>query len=338
MALQKMLRMFNDAFCLREYFLFVLKSDLVPYSELADALSDLPTNSSGLPNSETLALWQLWHRNGNLKLGRVERVLSDGSRQTQALGITLWITDTAAQALSQPSNASCCHRLYRSHLHDPSWVMTGSDIQVAHDSGKLNLMVLHFWSRGEVTSPDFQPVFLQAHMLFRDLHQGFGVQALYQEVTQIEVPFLTAAGMALMHSSSNTDPASLAWMGITRAQAAAKPGSTFSFLFMSPERRLALHPAVQRMLTLAVKQITDEEIADALGCSRDYVRKLWTQAYHCMEQTGVLTPMNTPVAGSSLPVRGRERRRTAIEFMRANPHEMRPGLPTKRRTALDSRG
>lgn len=316
----------------------VLKSDIVRFDELGAALDCLAPHSSGLSQPDTLALWKRWHRDGTLRLGRVDRVLADGSRQTQALGITLWITDAAVQALSQATDVGCTQRLYRAAWQGLHWVMSSADIKATHDNGALNLMVLHFWSRGDVSSPDFQPVFLQAHMLFRDLHQGFGVKGLYQEVTLMEAPFLAAAGMDVVHSGLDTDPASGVWMCITKAQATVKSGSTFSFLFFSPPRRLALPPAVQRMLALAVRQITDDEIAAGMGCSRDYVRQLWSQAYDCMEQTGVLMATPAPATGSAQPVRGRERRRTAIEFLRTNPHEMRPGLllPSARRGSGDS--
>lgn len=316
--------------------LSVLKSNVVAFDELSAALDCLAPYSTGLSKAQTLTLWQRWHRDGTLQLGRVERVLADGNRQTQALGITLWITDAAVRALSQRTDAGCTQRLYQAAWQGLQWPMPPRDIKAANDCGSLNLMVLHFWSRGDVSSPDFQPVFLQAHMLFRDLHQGFGVKGLYQEVSLLEAPFLTSAGMDVVHSDPHNDPASGVWMCITKAQATLKSGSTFSFLFFSPPKRLALPPAVQRMLALAVRQITDEEIAAGMGCSRDYVRQLWSQAYDCMERTGVLESAPLPTADTVQHRRGRERRRTAIEFLRTNPHEIRPGLLAVRRDSGDS--
>lgn len=213
--------------------------------------------------------------------------------------------------------------------------MQAAEIRLAHDRGALNLMVLHFWTASDVTDPAFHPVFLQAHASFRDIHQGFGVQRMYQEVPLTHVPFLAAAGMQTLHTSAGAASGGLAWMGITHKDANASPGSTFSFLFFSPPRRLNLKPAVQRMLTLAARQSTDDDIADMLGCSRDYVRKLWTDAYAMMEDAGVLSPLNHQQPGTSAPVRGRERRRAALEFLRANPHELRPGLATVARHHAD---
>ncbi len=316
--------------------MFILKSDIVTFDALPEVLDCLPPAVFSLSRDETLALWQQWHRDGSLQMGRVERVMADGSRQMQAVGITVWITDAAVEALSNQAAGGCTHRLYQAAKQGQPWIMDTNEIHAAHASDTLNLMVLHYWSRGDVTNPDFQPVFLQSHMLFRDLHQGFGVKALYQEVTVVEKPFLTSAGMDVIHSGPDSDPAAQVWMGVTREQAMARSGCTFSFLFFSPPRRLALQPAVQRMLALAVRQMTDEDIAAALGCSRDYVRKLWSHAYDSMERTGVLPAAEADPAGTGMPVRGRERRRNAIEFMRANQHEMRPGLPPSRKAMAES--
>ncbi|RZI98724.1 MAG: hypothetical protein EOO54_28630, partial [Haliea sp.] len=182
--------------------MFLFKSDIVSFSELPAALACLPDGLTGLPTAATLTLWQQWHRQGTLQIGRVDRVLADGARQTQALGITAWITDAAVAALSAPGAQSCTQRLYAAASQGRPWLMTAADIQQAHDANALNLMVLHFWSGGDVNSPDFQPVFLQAHMLFRDLHQGFGVQALFQEVPAMQAPFLSAAGMQVIHAAA----------------------------------------------------------------------------------------------------------------------------------------
>ena len=87
------------------------------------------------------------------------------------------------------------------------------------------------------------------------------------------------------------------------------------------------------MLQLALQQLTDDDIAEALGCSRDYVRKLWSDAYARMEDQGVLVLSDASLPHSTRrdptgPKRGRERRRLVLEFLRANLQEVRPGLPS----------
>jgi hypothetical protein len=119
----------------------------------------------------------------------------------------------------------------------------------------------------------------------------------------------------------------MALMGLNREDAHTMPGSALAFLFFSPRSRLDLRPSVQRMLGLALQQLTDDDIAAALACSRDYVRKLWDDAYDRLDEAGVLRTGSAPSLDSVNAPRGRERRRQALEFLRSNPQELRPGLP-----------
>jgi hypothetical protein len=305
----------------------VLQYQPVQFHELEEALNCIPSHTTGLDKSANLKLWRRWYLEGSLQICRVEATHGDGSRQIQALGVSAWITDSAVTALRKIEEASSARRVYEAASKGLSWLMDKRLIQTAHARNDLNLMVLHFWSSVDVSSPAFQPVFFQAHSGFRDMHQGFGVKLLLQEVPTVESHLVAAAGMRSLHQDSSKAVHPVSLMGISREDASANPGSTFSFLFFSPARRLTLKPAVQRMLVLALRQLTDQDIATTLGCSRDYVRKLWTDAYDAMQETGALLTVDTPQQTTSAPVRGRERRRTALEFVRANPHELRPGLP-----------
>ena len=302
------------------------------FDELPAALACLPEACFGVDEIQTLTLWRQWNGQGSLQIGRIYSVRPDGTTQTEAMGITTWITGEAVVALAKDTQVPRTHLLYQSAAQGLHWVMQAADIRQAHEKRALNLMILHFWTRGDVSKPEFHPVFLQAHASFRDIHQGFGVQTLLQEVPLLQAPFLMAAGVQIIHTSSDSASGGLAWMGITQKDAVASPGSTLSFLFFSPERRLKLKPAVQQMLALAISRNTDDDIASELGCSRDYVRKLWRDAYADMEHVGVLARLVQQAPSTSAPVLGPERRRIALEFLRGNPHELRPGLANTPRT------
>ncbi len=313
----------------------LFKSSRVQAHEMEEVLDCLPSGTSNLNRATTLRLWRQWHQQGSLMLTRIDAVADDGSRQLRAVGATLWLTDTAVESLTQASTQSCAHRVYAAEQQKQAWVMLTSEVEQAHDSNTLNLMVLHFWSAVEVGSADFQPIFVQAHSLFRDTHQGFGVKQLLQEVPAHQAPILKAAGMRIVGEAPDELQGCAVLMHICAEDARANPGSTFSFLFFSPRRRLNLKPPVQRMLQLALRQMTDDEIAAALGCSRDYVRKLWGDAYARLEDQGALRLSDSSAPEPALPEpadhkRGRERRRLALDFLRANVQELRPGLPDKR--------
>ena len=311
----------------------LFKSSPVRAHELGVLLDCMPADISGLDKVATLRLWQRWHKQGSLMLSRVDAIADDGRRQLKAVGATVWLTSTGALSLMQCDTRSCAHQIYAVEQLCRTWVMVASDIEQAHASNTLNLMVLHFWSSVDVGGAEFHPIFVQAHSLFRDTHQGFGVQRLLQEVPANQAPILEAAGMHIVHQPSAELSGRTVLMEICADDAKANPGSTFSFLFFSPRMRLNLKPAVQRMLQLALQQLTDDDIAEALGCSRDYVRKLWSDAYARMEDQGVLVLSDASLPHSTRrdptgPKRGRERRRLVLEFLRANLQEVRPGLPS----------
>ena len=266
---------------------------------------------------------------GALQLAWVESLDPGRDGELQCLGVTLWITDHAVAALVRPGNLPAARRVYASETagaSEPSWVMTAAEIRAAHAEQCLNLLVLHFWTRRPPFEPEFQAVFVQSHTKFRDLHQGYGVRQLLQEVAPFEVDILRAAGLKIVRADAPDAAVPRVLLGLVREDALADPGSTLSFLFLSPKSHLDLRPSVQRMLSLALQQLTDDDIAQALACSRDYVRKLWDDAYEKLDAAGISKVGNATAPDSTAAPRGRERRRQALEFLRGNPQELRPGL------------
>ena len=81
------------------------------------------------------------------------------------------------------------------------------------------------------------------------------------------------------------------------------------------------------MLTLALRQLTDADIAARMGCSREYIRKLWTKVYHAL-QANAGHQEGQPEQFKNRH-RGREQRRLALEFFRAHLEELRPGRPLR---------
>lgn len=173
------------------------------------------------------------------------------------------------------------------------WYAQGALQLAAHAEQKLNLLVLHFWTRRPPFEPEFQAVFVQSHAKFRDLHQGYGVQRMLQEVTLPEIDILLAAGLKVVRADAPDAVSPRVVLGLGREDGLAFPGSTLSFLFLSPKSRLGLRPSVQRMLGLALQQLTDDGIALALACSRDYVRKLWDDAYEKLDAAGISGHLKT---------------------------------------------
>ena len=308
----------------------LFRSSQVRHDELQRALACLPAHELGVPFDENLALWRKWYAEGALQLGWVETLGPDAGGEVQCLGVTLWITDHAVRALAERGEGTAAQRIClaeRAGAADPAWVMDATQIGAAHTAQTLNLLVIHFWTRRAPFEPDFQPVFVQSYALFKEQHQGYGVRQMLQEVPLYQADILKAGGLKTVRADAPDASLPLALLGLNREEAHATPGSSLAFLFFSPPSRLGLRPSIQRMLGLALRQLTDDDIAQALSCSRDYVRKLWGDVYENLDQAGVLQAGNPGSADSNVAPRGRERRRLALEFFRANPQELRPGMP-----------
>jgi DNA-binding CsgD family transcriptional regulator len=281
----------------------------------------LPEDERGSPEA-TGSAWRAWHREGALNIGVVEAHDSKPAR-IAAIGVTLWISDEAVEHLAAEGAESVSRRLYAAAAAGHDWVLGREAILQAHRRDALNLLILHYWSSCAPGEPGFNELFVHSHANFRELHYGFGVGRLLQEVPAEAVPLMQASGTRVLRAATAT--AARALMGIDRAEALRNPGSTLAFLFLHPAAQLDLRPAQQCVLQLALSDCTDDEISRQLGCSRAYVRKLWGEIYAALESRSVLA-IPSPRSPAQ---RGPERRRSALEFFRSHPEELRPGIPSR---------
>jgi hypothetical protein len=101
-------------------------------------------------------------------------------------------------------------------------------------------------------------------------------------------------------------------------------GSWVGTLFDYRPPVLGLNRSEQRLLSLALPGMTDEDLAVALETSLPRVKKLWASIYRRVEER---LPEAIPGAFQpSLPAscRGREKRRGLLAYLRERPEELRP--------------
>jgi hypothetical protein len=294
----------------------VFRSRAANPTEFGYLVSLLPGAELGAPPERVAELWRRWQREHALNVGVIER-LEGGVQRVVALGVTAWLSKAGVEEARRSSDDAFSARLY-APSSGPSPVLTYAALVQGHQAQTLPLALLHFWSSVQRADPGFIELLMHAHLGFRELHEGYGLGSLYQEAYDDAVVVLAQAGLwpVLPRRNGRT------MMGLERDEAVRSPGSTMSVLFLTPPARLELPAACQRMLTLALRQLTDEGIAGQLGCSRANVRNLWTRAYESMAAARVFP------AGPGVAARGPEKRRLALEFFRTHPQELRPGLPT----------
>jgi DNA-binding CsgD family transcriptional regulator len=296
------------------------------YGDLAHCLSALPDHERLLAPEQMLAHWRRWFCRGALNASILERCAADRPPQTVGVGVSLWLSDAGVETLlAGLDGVSVITSLYRAANGGDDWAVDHETLCELHARQGMNLLVLHFWVALAPTDPELPPLFAQAHASFREVHEGFGVGRLLQQVPAPQVPILSAAGMRPIHELPGRPP--LVLMAMDRQDARATPGSTFSFLFFAHPRSLPLTAAQQRMIGLALNQLTDDQIAARMGCSRRYVRNLWNGVYVALEAAHDSNARAQSPADDGSNARGPERRRRALAFLRLQPQELRPGLP-----------
>jgi hypothetical protein len=224
-------------------------------------MSFIPAAQFGCSREAVLSCWQRWLQQGAISIGLVEGIEGDRPPSLVGVGITAWITEYAVERLLQHHSDAGSVQLYREETASERWVMGTRQIVDAHAQCKLNLWIVHFWPEPDPSNPDFASFFVQADASFRELHDGFGVGRLCQEVAAAHVSMMEAAGMRIVRPATAAFPRALAML--TREDARSDPGSLMSFLFLKPPGQLKLKPSQQRMLTLALRQLTDATLPSA---------------------------------------------------------------------------
>lgn len=328
----------------------LFKPESLGPDDLPHALALLSPGDCGIDAASALKLWKKWHAMDALSIGWVRAMGEPTTHAVKTLGVTLWITNHAAASIRHGGVGSAAQQLYRACSADPAspaWVMDKAQILKAHKAQKLNLLVLHFWTRMLPTDDEFLPIFVITTRQFQELHQGFGIQQALQEVAAFELPFVDPMGLSAISRAGQVpdlhQPPELqrVLVGVDRSELTSKKSGAVALLLVSPPSRLMLRETAQRLLGLALKEHTDEEIAAILGCRRDSLRPVWDSIYAALENASVnlltselrekdasanISGQSPALTLAAAPVRGRERRRLALAFFRHNLQELRPGF------------
>jgi hypothetical protein len=118
-------------------------------------------------------------------------------------------------------------------------------------------------------------------------------------------------------------------MGITRELELQKrhgwEGSWIGAMFDYHVPILGFSSSEQRLLTSALSGETDEQLAGTLGTSLATVKKIWVSIYNRIEdgQPGLI-PERLLQTDTSAGIRGKEKRRGLLSYLRDHPEELRP--------------
>lgn len=205
-----------------------------------------------------------------------------------------------------------------------------SEISRAQGAGTMHAVVLAYrqasYLPGEAQTMELLTL---GHAAFRLVLEGHRVEGVWQEAFAFDEAFLVAGGHIVKRRLEGDAEGPIAICGVRRNDVQGPwPSHTISFLFQERETRLGLSPLQRRVTSLALWHLRDREIAERLGISGDGVRQCWRGVF---ERVAERYPLALgPDAKLPEGVRGPEKRRHVLEFLRQNLHEVRPAPRNQR--------
>jgi hypothetical protein len=209
----------------------------------------------------------------------------------------------------------------------PGTVQSVSQIARLNASDGLHLFMLYFQADDARLSDNGRLRVIQA-MMTDVLPRGYNLRSLTGRVRyRAQVTSGTLAGATLLRPHDLAPGAEDEFLPFpvlmhaerTRISSASWIGG--AFVWSKP--RFDFSPAEQRSLTLALRGLSDEEIATVCRVSRSTVKKRWDSLFARATEVDRDFFEGAPTERSER-ARGREKRKVLLHYLRAHPEELRP--------------
>ncbi len=255
------------------------------------------------------------------------------------VGVAVIVNDDFVRDLKTPPHFWHGPELIRRVLGGNSPLLSEKPLRDANSRGGLNLVVWEGCARREFeTNPEIYRFSMDA---FVQEHRGY----LWKELISVSTEngerlrWTMKTGGLLWDPSTeryvdslNADPEEIARkphvVGVTRKELLQRPGlsaaSWVGRLFDYYPPRLGFNRSEQRVLSAALTGATDERMSRTLGTSVPAIKKAWASIYRRVaDQMPELVP-DASHADASAALRGKEKRRALLDYLRGHPEELRP--------------
>ncbi|UUX96342.1 helix-turn-helix transcriptional regulator [Aquabacterium sp. J223] len=310
---------------------FSLRHRFLQPADFTDALDLLP---AWLPLSaaQREALPALWRRlllEPGFNADVIEDLAAPPGQRLLAMGMAIALDDGWARRLrGGDAPPGVARHVYADLL--AGRLRLPDDATLARLNGGegdgVAFLVLHYQQRHMAfDDPRTMSLLSVAMSAFRHAHAGHRIGVLWQEAWGPEQDVMRSMG-------HREQPTALApggadgprLFGLTRAEALAMlPGSHLRDVFEHRAPRCFFSAAERRLLRRAVGDESDEEIAALLDISIHTVKKLWAAVYARAARQMPELLGDAPAAAVE-GVRGPEKRRSLIGYLRQHPEELRP--------------
>jgi DNA-binding CsgD family transcriptional regulator len=250
-----------------------------------------------------------------------------------AFGMVVFITDAWMAASRTSHEPYLSVRTIRQELGGPSPILRPPAIRRDSRGGGLNALHLHYVEAP--LSEQLRPVLdYRMRLAFIEDMRGYRLKAalieLWDEVPPYAInggpyPVLTDYAAYFERRGEPLPPPGRRpfLLGVMGQEVVADFGRAVAPAFVYTPPSLGFTRAEQRMLHQAVFGYTDVELARRLKLALPTIKNRWRGLYDRLAHIG--PDLGIDLSPSS-EVRGQEKRRRLLEYLRRHPEELRPGL------------
>jgi hypothetical protein len=277
------------------------------------------------------AIWSGWLDEGMLMGSGVVDVSVPGQERVLLASLTAFVHDWFLEELQRYPTAHLAERIYDLHSRDYCPLLSAREIAEQNRPERgLNQVLLHWALENyDYTSPAVTRLLRVGRDAYRFAHVGFQYRSFtFGAHGSHQRDFLLRIGMDLIASDAGRDGKDAYTLQSTRDK--LYNGGFLSYFYWAPPSRFLFTPTEQSVLTYAMLNQTDEEIAGSLSISGETVRKLWRSVFQRV------TAIDAAFIGETVSeARGAEKRRHLIHYLHSHLEELRPRA---RRRAVSGRG
>lgn len=214
----------------------------------------------------------------------------------------------------------------------PAPLLSETELRAANGGAGLCAIVTHWaWAEDILDARAALRVRTFLRDRFLEVHGGFNLNRVLIEVIGAEARSRAeAAGCTVVNSydayyarrSETPEEMHACLLGATREDALRQDGAAIAAVFVYTRPRFHFDPAEQEFLCAARSGLSDEELCQTLFISPGTVKKRWAGIY---DRVDIIDPTLLPQAAGS--VRGAEKRRRLLRYVREHLEELRPAEP-----------
>ncbi|MCV3766612.1 helix-turn-helix transcriptional regulator [Rhizobium sp. TRM95796] len=263
---------------------------------------------------------------GTLRGGMIEEVhnRADDPLVLSAVGASAFVTDEAiAEFLTGDRPMGALDMLLKAGRGEGGILARESDIAAGNSGPGLNLLVIGFAHRYDnPEDPRCRALLARAIGHFVEAHSGFLLKQAAREDPEPVAGVLISSGMREIRRY-RLGEMEIALTHRRRDDALPIfPDSITSQILAHAPPIIRFSPAQRGLLELASQGMTDEEIGAALDISINTVKRTWKLIYERVEERA--PQVIGPRPAGTAHVRGAERRRHLMSYLKQHPQELRP--------------